>query len=219
MWIGLLLWCEAMGAEPVWFETPSGAFFEPSPTSPSALLQTSADESSDYDWEALTDPSNAAFWGDDPLPAPLLALAKHPTPENQARVRQWMADRVRFASELSRLVVSQPPPTPPSTVDWQTVHGWFVYSARCAACQQAAPVLAALGELGANIQPIHLDRPLPALADRSVAWSKALSEGLAAHGLGLSVTPTWVLVQGNKPPMAVAGCHDVPCLAAALEAP
>ena len=144
------------------------------------------------DWEALSDPKNVEFWreGDHVPPAQLMAIVRDPSPENVERYREWQRKKLEVSGWVAQLV-AEPDRRPP--VDWSSVTVVYFYAMECGVCARNAPVVDELMELGADVMPVHLDRPSPRWPT-STPWREEMAAGVKLVG-----TPTWVLVKdGNR---------------------
>ena len=138
------------------------------------------------DWSAYSDPRTAEFWrdGDHVPPAPLLELIREPSPENVARYRAWTKKQLEVAGFVSHLLAEAEAPPP---VSWVGVQVVYFYASSCGYCQKNAPDVLALMRLGADVMPVHLDRP-SVVYPRSTPWTAEMGTIVAVQG-----TPTWVL--------------------------
>ena len=140
-----------------------------------------------FDWSDYQDPRTALFWkdGDHVPPAPLLEVIRDPSPQNVERYRTWTSKQLEVAAWVSELLATADTPAP---VSWAGVQVVYFYAAGCGYCQKNTPDVLALMERGADVMPVHLDRPSPAYP-RSTPWSSEMGSLVAVEG-----TPTWVLV-------------------------
>lgn len=211
MWMAFVLACDAIAAPPAapapppdaapsggaWFATPM-QFFDAPHRPPRAATRPA----STFPWSTYLDPDSDEYWRrpDGTLPpAPLIELARNPSPENQARVRAWLQGRLTAARRLSDFFRGETasaaavPRAEPAPVSWTGIEVDFVYARGCGYCARALPLVAALEARGARVRPLFLDQPLPAFADhpRSAAFASVAGE------LGtIAATPTFVLRQG-----------------------
>ena len=143
--------------------------------------------SNEVDWDVLLDPTSEAFWreGDHVPPPAMMALIRDPTPENVARYRAWELKKMEATGRIAQLLVDAEKPPP---VDWRGVQVVYFYASSCGYCKKNAPVVRELLELGADVMPVHLDRPSPDYPT-STPWSPEMAQLVDVIG-----TPTWVLV-------------------------
>jgi thiol-disulfide isomerase/thioredoxin len=145
----------------------------------------------ELNWSELLDPTSEAFWkeGEHVPPAQLMAVIRDPSAENVNRYRAWQRKKLEMSSWVAQLV-AEPDVRP--QVDWSRVTVVYFYAMGCGVCARNAPVVDELAALGADVMPVHLDRPSPRWPS-STPWSAEMS-GL----VNLQGTPTWVLVQGER---------------------
>jgi len=157
------------------------------PQTPKATARTSAEP----DWDALLDPTNEAFWreGNHVPPAQLMAVVQDPSPENVERYRAWQRKKLEVTGWVSQLV-AEPDLRP--AIDWSGVTVVYFYAMGCSVCARNAPVVDELMELGADVMPVHLDRPSPRWPS-STPWQAEMAAGVDLVG-----TPTWVLVKDGE---------------------
>ena len=143
-----------------------------------------------FDWSRFEDPANPAFWddgGDYVPPAPMLELARHPTPENAERVRAWLKRKLEVSARVADLLAE-----PPAPVNWRDVDIVYFYASSCPHCRRNAPILFGLKQRGARVLPVHLDTPSSAFP-RSVPFTADMARALPVTG-----TPTFVVVVGGR---------------------
>ena len=157
------------------------------PRTPEAAVSGSAEP----DWDALLDPTNEAFWreGDHVPPAQLMAVVQDPSAENVERYRAWQRKKLEVTGWVSQLV-AEPDVRP--AIDWSRVTVVYFYAMGCSVCARNAPVVDELMELGAEVMPVHLDRPSPRWPS-STPWQAEMAAGVDLVG-----TPTWVLVKDGE---------------------
>lgn len=143
-----------------------------------------------FDWADYRDPRTEVFWreGEHVPPAPLLEVIRAPTPDNIAQYRQWTARKLEVAAWVSSLL-AEPPPAP---VSWEGVTVVYFYASGCGVCAKNTPEVLALDALGADVMPVHLDRPSPAYPS-STPWSDEMGQLVEVTG-----TPTWVLIADGQ---------------------
>jgi thiol-disulfide isomerase/thioredoxin len=144
-----------------------------------------------FDWSDYTDPTQPEFWreGDYTPPAPLLELIRDPSPENIERYRTWTSQKLQVSAQVSELLAAAERPEP---VRWEGVVVVYFYASSCGYCQQNTPHVLALFERGADVMPVHLDRPSPAYPT-STPFTEQMGRLAQVQG-----TPTWVLVEHGE---------------------
>jgi hypothetical protein len=176
-----------------WGGAPYGApLAEPSSApAPTGEAPSAPEEAAAFDWADYADPRTEQFWkdGDHVPPAPLLEVIRSPTPENVARYRAWTSQQLEVAAWVSELLAA-PDAAPP--VSWSGVQVVYFYASACGYCRKNTPEVLELMTLGADVMPVHLDRPSPAYPS-STLWSAEMGSLVEVEG-----TPTWVLVAEGK---------------------
>jgi thiol-disulfide isomerase/thioredoxin len=179
-----------------WGGSPYGA--SPPPPAPAAAaeggpapLPPQAPSEQAFDWADYTDPTEPEFWreGEYTPPLPLLELIRDPSPQNLERYRQWNDKKLEVSAFVSQLLLEAEAPEP---VLWDGVQVVYFYASGCSYCQRNTPVVLELMEKGADVMPVHLDRPSPAYPS-STPWTDEMG-GLVT----LTGTPTWVLVEKGQ---------------------
>lgn len=191
--LSTLLATSAVAGE--WFEAPLTFWGEPygitsQAPAPAAEAPTTSEAPEAFDWADYADPRTPTFWkeGDHVPPAPLLELIRNPSSDNVQRYREWTAKKLEVAALVSKLVAEEPAPP----VSWRGVQVVYFYASSCGYCAKSTPTVLALAELGADVMPVHLDRPSPAYPS-STPWSDEMASQVEVFG-----TPTWVLVTGGQ---------------------
>jgi thiol-disulfide isomerase/thioredoxin len=162
-----------------------------SPQAPRSAPQAASATERPFDWSDYTDPTQPEFWreGDHTPPAPLLELIRDPSPENIERYRAWTSQKLEVSAQVSALLAQA---EQPAQVSWDGVQVVYFYARGCGYCQQNTPHVLELQELGADVMPVHLDSPSPALPT-STPWTEEMGQLVAVQG-----TPTWVLVEDGQ---------------------
>lgn len=186
----------------------------PTPKTPNAMAQTPIPggsvirqmDSKPFDWKNYEDPKSDAFWdegGDYIPPRPFRVVAAEPTPENVARLLQWMQKKMTLTKNLEATLKGNGAPDgmkgaqvkrissegKQDAVLWKKVQIVYFYQSSCPHCQKSTPVVAELRRLGAQVIPVQLDwKTQQPLETGSVKYDSALA---AAHPI--SGTPTWVV--------------------------
>jgi len=187
----------------------------------------------EFDWSVYSDPSRAEFWddGDGAPPRPLRYLAAHPTKENAARVKKWLALQIEIIGKVAKLMdeagISSGDMllsgsslnngiTPvvasygkiSSSRDLDGVKIVNIYRSSCPACKSSLDVLAKLEKRGAKILNLQTDSDDEKPIHKN---SRPYTREYRNH-FPFEVTPTLYIKTEGKEPEMIEGRVDFAAL-------